>query len=256
MESVATSLTSGASPLDLAGERAGGVVDVKIFAVETEEEDERGKDRDQGRVADLGDAPAADDEEDKGSEEERRCGGDEQPLGGGDEGLVLHVLGSEDEHEDHDGTESGVGPEEPFWQALAADAVEVVGGEDGEGRDGGQDVAGELGSREGEEDDGEEGPEDEELGEGVAGAGVAEVTLGVVADLPLGDGDFDGVDQGADGDDGPGHEADEQDDYVVPEGLVVLVAVGGEALEIVFEEEETVRRSGCASGRRCTRAAP
>ncbi len=61
-----------------------------------------------------------------------------------------------------------------------------------------------------------------------------------MADLPLGDGDFDGVDEGADGDDGPRHEADEQDDEVVAEGLVVLVAVGGEALEIVFEEEEAI----------------
>ena len=135
---------------------------------------------------------------------------------------------------------SGVRPEQPFRQALAADAVEVVGGEDGEGRNGGQDVAGQLRSGEGEEDDGKERPEDEELGEGVAGAGVAEIAAGVVADLPLGDGDFDGVDQRADGDDCPGHEADEQDDEVVQEGLVVLVAVGGEALQIVFEEEEPV----------------
>ena len=125
-------------------------------------------------------------------------------------------------------------------QAAAAHAVEVVGGEDGEGRDGGKDVAGEFGTGEGEEEDGEERPEDEELGEGVAGAGVAEVTLGVVADLPLGDGDLDGVDEGADSDDGPGHEAEEQDGEVVPEGLMVLVAVGGEALEVVLEEEEAI----------------
>ena len=54
------------------------------------------------------------------------------------------------------------------------------------------------------------------------------------------------VDEGADGDDGPGHQADEQDGEVVPEGLMVLVAVGGEALEIVFEEEEAVE-GGVAS---------
>ena len=148
--------------------------------------------------------------------------------------------GSEDEDEDHEGAEGGVGPEEPFGQAFAADAVEVVGGENGERRDGGKDVAGEFGSGEGEEDDGKEGPEDEELGEGVACAGVAEVAAGVVADLPLGDGDFDGVDEGADGDDGPWNKADEQDDEVVEEGLVVLEAVGGEAFEIVLEEEEAI----------------
>ena len=87
--------------------------------------------------------------------------------------------------------ERGVGLEQPGGEAGAADAEEVVAGEDGERRDGGQDVAGELGAGEGEEEDGEERPEDEELGEGVAGAGVAEVALGLVADLPLGDGDLD-----------------------------------------------------------------
>ena len=119
-----------------------------------------------------------------------------EPLHGGHEGLVLHVLGGEDENEDQDGADGSVGPEQPVGQALAADAVEVVGGEDGEGRDGGKDVAGELGAGEGEEDDGEERPEDEELGEGVACAGVAEVAAGVVADLPLGDGDVDGSRRG------------------------------------------------------------
>jgi len=69
---------------------------------------------------------------------------------------------------------------------------------------------------------------------------VAEVAAGVVADLPLGDGDLGGINNGADGHDGPGHEADEEDGEVIPEGLMVLEAVGGEALEIVFEEEETV----------------
>src|ERR1700736_2531626 len=110
-----------------------------------------------------------------------------------------------------------MGPEQPFWQALAANAVEVIGCEDGDGRDGRKDIAGELRSGEGEEDDGKEGPEDEELGEGVAGAGVAEVAAGIVANLPLGDGDFDGIDEGAEGDDRPGHEADEQDDDVKEE---------------------------------------
>ena len=175
-----------------------------------------------------------------GSEGKRGAGGDQQPVRRGHEGLVDHVLGSEDQDEDHDGADGGVRPEQPFRQAIAPDAVEVVGGEDGERRNGGKDVAGQLGAGEGEEDDGKESPEDEELGEGVAGAGVAEVALGIVADLPLGDGDVDGVDEGADGDHRPGHEADEQDGEVEPEGLMVLVAVGGEAFEIVFEEEEAV----------------
>ncbi len=163
-----------------------------------------------------------------------------QPLCRGHECLVLHVLRGQGENEDEDGADRGVGPEQPFWQTLAANAVQIVGGEDGEGRDRRKDVAGELGSGEGEEEDREERPEDEELGEGVACAGVAEIALGFMADLPLGDGDLDGIDERADGDDGPGHQADEQDAEVVPEGLMVLVAVGGEALQIVLEEEESV----------------
>jgi len=37
-----------------------------------------------------------------------------------------------------------VGPEEPSREAFAADAVEVVGRKNGDGRDGGKDVAGEF----------------------------------------------------------------------------------------------------------------
>ena len=54
------------------------------------------------------------------------------------------MLGSKDEYEDHDGAECGVTPEKPFGKAFAADTIEVVGGEDGERRDGRKDVAGEL----------------------------------------------------------------------------------------------------------------
>ena len=256
MPSVATSLTSGATCWISPGEGTGGVVDVELFAVEAEQEDQSREDGKQGCVADLGDAPAADDEEDEAPKTSAEALAIINHCSGRHQGLVLHVLGGEDKDEDHDGAECGVGPEQPVGQAVAANAVEVVAGEDGERRDGGQDVAGELGAGEGEEDDGEERPEDEELGEGVARAGVAEIALGLVADLPLGDGDVDGVDQGADGDDRPGHEADEQDDEVVVEGLMVLVAVGGEAFEIVLEEEEAEEGGVAAAGRRCTRAAP
>src|SRR5271170_5742519 len=98
----------GRLTLDLPGERTGGVVDVKVFAVEAEKEDKGRQDRKQGRIAYLGDSPAADDEEDNGPKREGRdCGGN-QPLHRGDEGLVLHVLGGEDENEGHDCAERGV----------------------------------------------------------------------------------------------------------------------------------------------------
>ena len=63
-----------------------------------------------------------------------------------------------------------------------------------------------------------------------------------MAQPPLCHRSLNSIDQGADGDDGPGNETDEKDDEVVEEGLMVLEAVGGEALEIVFEEEEAVER--------------
>ena len=69
-------LDVGSLALNLAGQRTGGVVHVELFAVEAEQEDQRRKDRNQRRVAHLGDAPAANDEQDDGSEAERRCGGD------------------------------------------------------------------------------------------------------------------------------------------------------------------------------------
>ena len=123
------------------------------------------------------------------------------------------------------------------FRPRCAAAEEVVAGEDGDGWNGGEDVAGEFGLREGEKDDGDERPENQEFREGIAGAvGRGLVGLGV-AQAPLGHRGLDAVDQGADGDDGPGHHGQQHDDEVVPERLLMLVAIGGEALEIVFEEE-------------------
>ena len=103
--------------------------------------------------------------------------------------LVDHVLRTEQDDEGHEAGEAGVEIQHPVGEAVAPHAVEVVAGEDGERRQGGKDVAGELRDREGKEDDGKESPEDEELGEGVAGADVTEVALRLVANLPLVDGD-------------------------------------------------------------------
>src|SRR5271170_6176797 len=118
-------LDAGGLFLDFASERAGGVVDVELFAVEAEQEDEHGEDWEESDVADLGDSPAANDEEDDGGEKDRTSKGGGEPLRGGDEGLVLHVLGCEGENEDEECAHGGVAPEEPVGQAFAADAVEV-----------------------------------------------------------------------------------------------------------------------------------
>jgi hypothetical protein len=58
-----------------------------------------------------------------------------------------------------------------------------------------------------------------------------------MAEAPLGDRSLNTVDEGAHGEDGPGHEREQDDDEVIPDGLLVLVAIGGEALEVVLEKE-------------------
>ncbi len=170
-----------------------------------------------------------------GDAEER---GDDERFGRRDDALVDHVLRAEQDDEGHEAGEAGVDVQDPVRETGAAGAEEVVAGEDGERRHGGKDVAGKLRHREGEEDHGKKRPEAEELGERVAGADVAEVALGLVADLPLVDGEGHAVEQRAQGEGGPGEQADDEDDGVVEPVLRVLVAVGGEALEVVFEEED------------------
>ena len=131
--------------------------------------------------------------DDEDDEQRGADAGDARPrrrsLGAGMMRLVDHVLRAEQEDEGEEAGEGGVGDEQPVGDAGAADAEEVVAGEDGERRDRRQDVAGELGAGEARRRRWGRGPEDEELGEGVAGAGVAEVALRLVADFPLGDGD-------------------------------------------------------------------
>ena len=78
-------------------------------------------------------------------------------------------------------------------------------------------------------------------GKASSGAGMAEIAEGLATGRPFGDGDVDAVEECANAEDGPGHEGDEEDGEIVPEGLVVLVSVGGEALQIVFKEELAVK---------------
>ena len=61
---VATTGSWGACRGDLLGEGTGGVVEIEIFAVEAEQEDERGADGDEGVGANVGDTQAADAEAD------------------------------------------------------------------------------------------------------------------------------------------------------------------------------------------------
>ena len=81
---------------------------------------------------------------------------------------------------------SGVAHQHPAVESRLAAAEEVVAGKDGDGRNGGQNVAGQLGLGEGEKDDGNERPEHQELRKGVAGAAGAGLALAGVAQAPLG----------------------------------------------------------------------
>ena len=67
---------------------------------------------------------------------------------------------------------------------------------------------------------------------------MADVSEFGAAGAPFGEGALDGVDQRGDGDDRPGREAEQHDGDVIPGALFVLVEVGGEAFEVVLEEED------------------
>ena len=122
-------------------------------------------------------------------------------------------------------------------QPSGAAAEEIIAGKDGDGRNGGKNVTGELGLGKGEEDDGNQGPENQELGKGVAGAADLGRAFARVTEAPFGDGGLDAVPEGAQGDDRPGHDGQQDDDQVIPERLLVLVAIGGKAAQVLVEEE-------------------
>ena len=96
---------------------------------------------------------------------------------------------------------------------------------------------GSLDCREGEEEDGNQRPEDEEFRKSVAGAVDLCRNLAGVAKTPLGDGSLNAIPERAQGNHGPGHERQQDDDEVIPERLLVLVAIGGESAQVLVEEE-------------------
>jgi hypothetical protein len=58
-----------------------------------------------------------------------------------------------------------------------------------------------------------------------------------VAQSPLGHRCLNAIDQSADGNHGPRHDSQQQHNQVVPEGLLMLVAVGSKARQVVLQEE-------------------
>ncbi len=128
--------------------------------------------------------------------------------------------------------------QQPQIQAFLTNAVDVIAGENGERRNRGQNVARQLGMGEGKNDDREKGPQNQKFGKGIAPAGMADVMVFGEARPPLRNRLLDRVHQRAHGDDRPGHQREQHDGDVVPNGLLMHVAVGGEAFQVVFQEKD------------------
>src|SRR6185437_4236402 len=111
-----------------------------------------------------------DEDEDRGGKAGQSSGDD--GIGWRDGLGILEMQRQQHDEHGEDAGEQGVQDEQPGPESAAAraQAVEVVGGQNGERRNGRQDVAGKLGFREREKDNGNERPEDEELRESVARA--------------------------------------------------------------------------------------
>src|ERR1700738_1066143 len=107
------------------------------------------------------------------------------------------MLRSQHQYEDEEGTQKSVRQEQPPRQTVSLDAVQVIRCKNRQRWDGGQYVSRKLRSRKGEEHNWKECPEHQKLREGVSGAGVTQISLRIVPDLPLCDRDLNGVDQRA-----------------------------------------------------------
>ena len=89
--------------------------------------------------------------------------------GGGILRAVRHKPRQQQREHGHDAAQHCVAEQHPAVQPRLAAAEEVVSGKNGDGRNGGKNVAGQLGLREGEKDDGNERPQHQKFGECVAG---------------------------------------------------------------------------------------
>ena len=85
---------------------------------------------------------------------------------------------------------------------------------------------------------GKQRPQHQKLGKGIAPAGMADVVVLGEPRPPLRDRLLNRLRQRAHGDHRPGHKREQQDGEVVPQGLLVHVAVGGEAFQVVFQEKD------------------
>ena len=125
----------------------------------------------------------------------------------------------------------------PPVQAGGAFAEQVVADENRDRRNGREDVTGQFGLREGEENNGNESPEHQEFRERVAGTVGLSFCHGGVAKAPFRHRSLDAIDERPHRNHRPWHQRQQDDHEVVPEGLLVLVAIGGKPLQVVFPEE-------------------
>ena len=175
------------------------------------------------------------DDQQRGSDP--RQGRDEQGLRGRQIRSVEHKPGKQHGKRRHEPDDHGMAAKDPLVQTRGAATEEVISGKNRNGRDGREDVSGELGLGEGEEKDGNEGPQHQEFREGIAGAAGLFPGIGGVAQPPFGDRGLDPVNQGPEGNHRPRHDSQNDNHNVIPEGVWVLVAVGGETGDILLHEE-------------------
>src|SRR6516162_2777818 len=131
----------------------------------------------------------------------------------------------------HHRAQRGMAEQYPSTQARAMATEEIIAGQNRDGGNRREDVAGELGLRKGEEENRNECPENQEFRKGIPGPAWGGFAGIKTAQPPLSNRGLNTVDERANGDHRPRHERKNDDSKVVREGLLVLVAVCGKALE-------------------------
>src|ERR1019366_1228336 len=106
----------------------------------------------------------------------------------------------------HDGTEQRMTRNGPLTEPSLTAAEQVVSGEDGDGRNGGQNVSRQFRLRKGEEEDGNQRPDYQELRKCISRPAGTRLVGGRPARPPLVEGGANAVSERLQGHNSPGHE--------------------------------------------------
>lgn len=131
------------------------------------EKDNQNDQHSAGDEPEPGDAVALGHHENEQSRTEGRKQGSDEGVRRRNHGAVSHKPRKQEHGNGHDSAKGSVSDQHPAVEANVASAIEEVTGKNGDGGNGGQDIARELGLGEGEKDDWNERPEDKKLREGV-----------------------------------------------------------------------------------------